>query len=126
MKTIKVTSTFDKPVILNYRMPTQTEGRPGPVFQVRLQARALLQEVNFATDNHYNAFINQNKHLIDTEKILIGKTSGAKAERISNDNKKKEAENAASKVDKVVESIENSAVGIKAKVKSIVSKVKGD
>lgn len=101
----KITSTFNHPIVLCYRMPTNSEVK-NPVLEINLAERALLVDVVFPSENHFNEFKLQNAHLIDSGRIILGRTTGTKAEKVYETETLKSQNATASKVDKKIEKLE--------------------
>lgn len=123
-KIVKITNTTHNKLVLCYRMPSEKGERANPVLEVEIGQRALLQEVSFANEDMYDAFVKQNQSLIDNGTIIIGQTNAKEAQKISEANDKVEKDKISAKVDKNNE-ILTSAVGKSnknAKVKVAVEK----
>lgn len=114
---VKITSTYDKNVILTYRAPGTRA-----LIDVQLPPRALLQEVSFPSKEYYDAFAAQIADLIESKRIIIGDTKGSEAEKIHKEAAKQEQKRAKERAEKTEQQIQGSAEAIKAKVETKVTK----
>lgn len=114
---IKLTNCLNSNLKLNYRMPSDNlNGRANPVLSIILQPRALLNEVELPSQNHYNEFKKQNQTFFDNGIVIEGKTT----EKQAQSNNKKSGERATRKAkesaNKTIEKIQDGANNVSAKL----------
>lgn len=113
---VKVSNTLDKHIEANYRMQGTINGNPNPVITIRIQPRALLNDVAFPSEAHYEAWQRQNKDFLDAGILIVGKATekqilATNAKVVESSNKRAKA-----KTDKAVEAVAESADKVNAKV----------
>ena len=87
MPTISLTNTTNNVLNVYYRVVNDDE--VSPLQQVDIQARALCNEFDFATEAHAQAFRESAKSFLESGVLLEGSsTSGKKAEKIHDENAK--------------------------------------
>ena len=67
---IKLSTTIDKNLFLNYRMPADKSTQKPPVIEIYLPPRALLCEVEFTSQEHYEEFKKQNLQLFNSGIVI--------------------------------------------------------
>lgn len=112
MPSIKITNSSDRVIETQYRMP----GSP-TILKIGIQPRALLNEVNFHTEEHYKEWRRQNE-LFFKRGILFEneKREALLKDAIANDNKNIN-NTIQGKTTKNVESLEAAADNVNASIK---------
>lgn len=125
MVSVKITNATNNTMSLNYAIvETSGDKKFRKVISVKIEPRALLQEVTFPSQDYYNAFVKQNEYLLDEGKILINaSTSESKLEQASKDIATKENASARKKKNQAIEKIEKSINNKNTKLKISVDKL---
>lgn len=107
--TAKITNTLNQPLTMFYRLPLVQGSTKTRLLEIDLPSRALLHDVVFADEQAFEAFKEQNSAMIESQKIIIGKTNEKTAEKVSNDNAANTKKFIQKKKDQVVGSFESVA-----------------
>lgn len=105
--TANATNTTINPLTLYYRPPEKDI-----LLQIQVMPRALNQQIVFANEDYYEAFLKQNELLIDGKKLIVSaslKTKAKDAIKINEANAKAESAEIKAKKDKAVKNIEKTA-----------------
>lgn len=123
--TAHITNTKVNKLSLMYRVPASgyEEGVTRPIVTIVLESRAFRTPVQFASEEHFLAFRNQNASLLENGTILLGdKVKEKEAETINERNAKEEVKEVREQKEKVVNSIASAVSGKKSKMKIKVEK----
>ena len=124
-KVITISNSLNRPVVCNYRMPgRQSNGQPYPFITFTVQPRAMLNKVEFATEEHYEAWRKQCSLFINKGYLIEGKISEKNIIKESEKVSARETASISERIDKTVDSVKQQAkrTGSKSSLKITVEK----
>lgn len=119
--TTTITNTTTNPLVLYYRASAKTSEGLRPLLSIYVEAKALLQKLSFSDEESFNDFKFSNQSFIDSQTIILGKTTENKAMLINEDTQIKTIESANSKFLKQSEGLKT-RLGKKSKLELEVAK----
>lgn len=122
MYRVKISNSMNNWLKLNYSIG---ENASRKILTIELPPRALLHSCDFASEDYYKSFCKQNESFIESKRIIISDSVKESTLKNANiDNALKDKEQAKSKKDIVVNSIENAVNDDDKKLKISVNKIK--